>query len=615
MTKDGNDCKMLLAITENLKNSNVKVKNTMRKDNWGKEVFISYASKDKKIAEEVCSYLEQNDITCWIAPRNILPGTEYGEAIMNGIESCRIMVLIFSESSNASQHVLREVERAVSKNLPIIAYKISNTNPCKSMEYFLFANQWLDAIGKGNHIGELHSSIKAIIGKEEGKVVDAKTLGEEKKTKSYRKAIPLVTAISCLVALLIITFAYFNNRKQEKLEDGDLLASTDYFKEKKEPEETNMDADEQGQQNSEIKEGKTSIEENEKVQSSLTTEERQANPVAIDEEQSNNEDKEPVQPNDELEESVAVQDMVAIGDLIMFGTYEPQGYSTKNEDSDLTWIIIDIDKNNNQLVLLSEKILDMKPFDAAESGAFDKDNAGNSYDRNIKENYTFNQMIEFRGNSNWEASNIRTWLNSDAARVTYLDQEPSKRATDEAVNSYELQVGFLYGFTKEEKAMLRERESKTTLNAFQAEKDGKEAFVINSDSIAESYDFSSCGMKTTMDKVFLLSLDEVKKYLFDNNLLIFVEPTQSAMDSDKSSYYKSYLAYDTKYCPWLLRTPNGTSAHEILAIGAGISDSADIWCFNAASCGLGIRPAITISMDQVTLDGDGSKENPFIVVN
>lgn len=233
----------------------------MRKDNWRKEVFISYASKDKKIAEEVCSYLEQNDITCWIAPRNILPGTEYGEAIMNGIESCRIMVLIFSESSNASQHVLREVERAVSKNLPIIAYKISNTNPCKSMEYFLFANQWLDATGKGYHIGELHSSIKAIIGSEEGKVVDTESVGEEKKIKLYRKVIPLVTAISCLAVLLIITFAYLNNRKQEKLKDGDLLASTDYFEAKKEPEEINMDADEQALQNSEIKVGQTSFEE------------------------------------------------------------------------------------------------------------------------------------------------------------------------------------------------------------------------------------------------------------------------------------------------------------------------------------------------------------------
>lgn len=565
----------------------------MRKDNWGREVFISYASKDIKIAEEVCNYLEQNGITCWIAPRNILPGTEYGEAIMNGIESCRIMVLIFSESSNTSQHVLREVERAVSKNVPIIAYKISNTNPSKSMEYFLLANQWLDATGKGNHIGELYSSIKAILGKEEGKVVETDPIGE-KKTKSYRKIVPLVIVISCLAVFLTITFVYSNDRKQRRLNNGDLLVSADKLEANKEPEKINTDDNEQVQQNSEMQDGQTSIKEKEVGQSSLTTEEGQANPVANDEEQSKTKDNEPVQSNNQLlksnnepgqsnneleqsnteqlqsnkepEERVSALDMIAIGDLIKFGTYEPQGYTAKNDDNDLTWIIVDIDKKNNQVVLLSEKVLDMKPFDVAESGVWDKDKEGNSYDRNIKDNYTFKQMIEFRGNSDWETSNIRTWLNSDAARVTYSDQEPSSRATDEAVNSYELQAGFLYGFTKDEKAMLREKEIKTTLNAVQAEKDGKEAFIISSDSITEIYDFSSYDTKTTKDKVFLLSLDEVQKYLYNNNLLIFAEPTQSAMDSDKSSYYKSYLAYNTKYCPWLLRTPYGASAHQILAI-------------------------------------------------
>lgn len=613
----------------------------MRKDNWEREVFISYASKDKKIADEVCNYLEHNGITCWIAPRNILPGTEYGEAIMIGIESCRIMVLIFSENSNASQHVLREVERAVSKNLPIIAYKISNTNPCKSMEYFLLANQWLDATGKGKHIVDLHSSIQAILRKEEGKLANTDPVGEEKKTKSYRKAVPVI-AISCLAVLLTITLVYSNYRKREMQNNGDLLVSSDYLEANKESDETNTDDNEQTQQNSVMKVGQTSIIGNEKEQSGLVTKEIQVNPVAIDEGQSGNVDKEqflsnteqiqedieqmqtnleqvqsdtePLQSNKEPEKSISALDMVAIGDFIRFGRYEPQGYTSKNEDSDLTWIIVDIDKNNNQLVLLSEKIVDMKPFDVAESGVFDKDNEGNYYDRNIKDSYTMEQMMEFRGNSDWEASNIRTWLNSDAARVIYIDQAPSYRAIDEAVNSYELQAGFLYGFTKEEKAMLTEREIKTTLNAFQAEKDGKEAFIISSDSIAESYDLSSYGTKATKDKVFLLSLDEVQRYLFKNNLLIFAEPTQSAIDSDKSSYYKAYLAYDTKYCPWLLRTPNGASAHEILAVGPGISNTADIWCFSAASCGLGIRPAITISLDRIRLDGDGTKDNPFFVV-
>ena len=92
----------------------------------------------------------------------------------------------------------------------------------------------------------------------------------------------------------------------------------------------------------------------------------------------------------------------------------------------------------------------MKPYDVAESGVFDKDSEGNSYDRTIKDTYLFEQMIEFRGNSDWEKSNIRTWLNSDAARVTYKDREPIEKGTDEYENSYELEAGFLHGFTDKE---------------------------------------------------------------------------------------------------------------------------------------------------------------------
>ena len=62
-----------------------------------REVFISYANEDVKIAEDACKYLEQKNITCWIAPRDITPGREYGEAIIDAIENSKALLLIFSE--------------------------------------------------------------------------------------------------------------------------------------------------------------------------------------------------------------------------------------------------------------------------------------------------------------------------------------------------------------------------------------------------------------------------------------------------------------------------------------------------------------------------------------
>jgi hypothetical protein len=47
------------------------------------DVFISYSSKDKTVADSVCAKLEQEKISCWIAPRDILPTAKELEEQLN----------------------------------------------------------------------------------------------------------------------------------------------------------------------------------------------------------------------------------------------------------------------------------------------------------------------------------------------------------------------------------------------------------------------------------------------------------------------------------------------------------------------------------------------------
>ena len=77
------------------------------------DVFISYSSKDKAVADATCAGLEAAGIRCWIAPRDIIPGSEYGAVLIEAIDNCRALVLVFSSNANASPQVHREVERAV----------------------------------------------------------------------------------------------------------------------------------------------------------------------------------------------------------------------------------------------------------------------------------------------------------------------------------------------------------------------------------------------------------------------------------------------------------------------------------------------------------------------
>ena len=80
-------------------------------------VFISHSSKDRETADAICAHLESAGINCWIAPRDIEPGATWTKGIMQGLDACRVLILVFSEHANDSDHVQREVAKAFSSGL------------------------------------------------------------------------------------------------------------------------------------------------------------------------------------------------------------------------------------------------------------------------------------------------------------------------------------------------------------------------------------------------------------------------------------------------------------------------------------------------------------------
>ena len=109
------------------------------------DVFISYSTDDKTIANAVVEKLEKTGIPCWIAPRDVIPGVEYAEAIIEAINNCKVFLLILSSASNSSSMVTREVDRAVSKGVKILPFRIDNAVLTKAMEFYLSNRHWMDA--------------------------------------------------------------------------------------------------------------------------------------------------------------------------------------------------------------------------------------------------------------------------------------------------------------------------------------------------------------------------------------------------------------------------------------------------------------------------------------
>jgi len=129
------------------------------------DVFISHSSNNRTVANAVCAALESIGIRCWIAPRDVLPGRSYSGEITRAIQQSRAFILIFSEHSNNSEQVLREVQLAANSRLHIVQFRIDAVAPSDDLEYYLSGPHWLDAVTPplDAHLEQLKSSMKALL--------------------------------------------------------------------------------------------------------------------------------------------------------------------------------------------------------------------------------------------------------------------------------------------------------------------------------------------------------------------------------------------------------------------------------------------------------------------
>lgn len=111
-----------------------------------RSVFISHASKNFKVADEIRGILEARGVSCWLAPRDIAPGQQYGTAIIDGISNSSVFLLLLTNDSNVSPAVQNEVERAFGYQKTIIPVRIADVKPGKEIEFFVSNAQWVDAI-------------------------------------------------------------------------------------------------------------------------------------------------------------------------------------------------------------------------------------------------------------------------------------------------------------------------------------------------------------------------------------------------------------------------------------------------------------------------------------
>lgn len=434
-------------------------------------IFISHSAKNEKLTKRLCEMLELNGHSCVLASQD----SRFGKNDQ-GISRCEALLLILSDASNKSEHVLKEIEYAVSHCMPTLVYQIEDVRLNKSLEYFLMSNQWI--VGKDvDNYDKILEGIKNI---ENNHSKDSKNPPKEqsrnertkRKPADSRKRVLEIVELAAVAAICIFMFLH--------------------------------------------------------------------------------------------ERDVNVK--LAEGDTVTFGTYlgEP-----------ITWRVIQAGEKD-EAVLISEDILTFKAFSAAESGRYNRDDEQNDYWSmgETKADQNLELQAYVRGNSRWDNSDIRTWLNSDQENVVYDGIGPVESAMSEAKNGYIEEPGFLTGFTEQEKDAIVPTQHLTNGNALDKEP-------------VESTDL-----------VYLLSEDELS-WLAEANVNIYAKPTSQAIEQDETSWYRAFsteVGVESYY--WWLREPVPDKSSKCFMVNNGYN-SEKLVDMDVGVEGFGVRPVIKINTKKI----------------
>jgi len=184
-------------------------------------IFLSYSSRDKLVADAICSRLENQGIRCWIAPRDVNPGADYSDQISEALERSTAMVMVFSSGSNASRHVKSEIDRAFSLDKVIIPFRVENVELDKGLAYYLSKTHWLDALTKPleQHIDRLAATIRKVSGSDASPPPPPAVQVPVAPPPSTSKAPWIIAGIAMLVCGFLVAagllFMWLNRTKQE----------------------------------------------------------------------------------------------------------------------------------------------------------------------------------------------------------------------------------------------------------------------------------------------------------------------------------------------------------------------------------------------------------------
>lgn len=290
---------------------------------------------------------------------------------------------------------------------------------------------------------------------------------------------------------------------------------------------------------------------------------------------------------------------INIGDYIQLGTYygEP-----------ILWRCVDIDKNGP--LMLSDKIICIKPFDASGDNTSGSHNGGHYRQEN--------------GSNYWSDSNIRSWLNSTASSgniVWLCGNAPDEEHVVNGYNAYDQEAGFLTNFSTMERKAIKTVLQKSIVAYPEYSKNmydtGIEAYKWESDIRKAVSNYDNAYAEDVQDNIFLLDVKQVNAVYKNSNVLgkdyYIGEPTEKCVEN--SSDIK-FLQTGKKYHYWL-RTPlTSVVANDYCSLPCLVSSGDISFICYADGSSIGVRPAFYLDTSSNIFNiGDGTIKKPYTIKN
>lgn len=277
---------------------------------------------------------------------------------------------------------------------------------------------------------------------------------------------------------------------------------------------------------------------------------------------------------------------------VFFGKYEQDG-DLSNGPEDIEWIVLDIDKKNNEALLLSKYVIDVKSY--LDSIYLLKDKY-----KELNNVYTIDEYVEWKStideeeiyeyiinvvgedgkNVSWETCTLRQWLNKEFYQTA---------------------------FNNEEKSFIKEKELITQTNISY----GKDTNCI------------------TKDNVYLLDIDDVNNYLlFDLNAEYKIGDEPTLHETYPTNYAKRVVNFGegiksdrighVNY--WLRPTISSNAAATIhMSFYYYFSSITGVKRYQTDNQArdVGVRPVICIDLDKSNVEKriDSIKNEPQYVID